>query len=236
MLLRLLTSGILLEDPIAALSMLIATSVAILVAITVHEFSHGFSAYRLGDPTAKQLGRLSLNPLVHLDPLGTLMLLLAGFGWGKPVPVNPNYFRIGMRQGTALVSAAGPISNLLTAFIFTIPLRLGLLAWHSPMRYPPFARHELNWVLADLASYIAFYNIILAIFNLIPLAPLDGFGVALGILPRSLANSLARLASYGPMVLLLVIGLGYFTPFDVLGTILWPAVSLVSTVVVGRPL
>ncbi|MBI2909229.1 MAG: site-2 protease family protein [Chloroflexi bacterium] len=228
---------LLLSNPLLMLVVVGAIAGALLVAITVHEFSHALAAYRLGDSTARYLGRLSLNPLVHLDPLGTIMLLLVGFGWGKPVPVNPAYFsNIGMRQGTALVSAAGPVSNILTAFLFTIPVKLGLLAWHSPMQYSPFARLDAAWFLADVIGYIVLYNVILAIFNLIPLAPLDGFGVALGILPRYLADPLARLGAYGPGILLIVIFMGRFTPFDILGHILMPAVRMVGGLVVGRPI
>ncbi|MFH1485621.1 MAG: site-2 protease family protein [Chloroflexota bacterium] len=226
---------LLLSDPILMLFMVAAISAALLVAITVHEFSHAFVAYKLGDVTASRQGRLSLNPLVHLDPLGTLMLFFVGFGWGKPVPVNPHQFRTGMRQGTALVSVAGPVSNLIAAFLFTIPVKFGLLAWHSPLLYQFSPQRGVSWLLADLIGYIVFYNIILAVFNLIPVAPLDGFGVALGILPGHLANTLAKLERYGPAVLMIVIGVGYFTRFNVLWGFLGPAVSVLGRVIVGRP-
>lgn len=227
---------LLLSNPTLMLFMLAAISIALLVAITVHEFSHALVAYKLGDVTARQSGRLSLNPLAHLDPLGTLMLFMVGFGWGKPVPVNPYYFRIGMRQGTALVSAAGPVSNILTAFLFALPVKFGLLAWHSPLQYQLLPQRGVSWFLADLVGYVVFYNIMLAIFNLIPLAPLDGFNVALGLLPRNLANSLAKLGQYGPVILLMIIGLGYFTRFNILWGVLGPAISVVGRLIVGRPI
>lgn len=173
--------------------------VAILVAITVHEASHAYSAYRLGDRTAKAMGRVTLNPIAHLDPLGTVMLLWSaiagfGFGWGKPVPVNPyNMRRIGPKTGMALTSAAGPLANLVTAGILSLPLRLDLIP---------------SYGLAEFVLIIAMVNVFLALFNLIPIPPLDGFSVLLGFLPNREAASLSQLAQYGPILLLLLVFAG----------------------------
>lgn len=230
---------LLFQDPLRfflLLPVLLATiGLALVVAISVHEFSHGLMAYNLGDNTAKRLGRLSLNPLAHLDPLGTLMLFIAGFGWGKPVPVDAFRLRLGHKSGMALVAVAGPASNLVVAGLVALPVKLGLLAWHSPLRYVPFGQWEPGWIASDIIGYLLFYNIILAIFNLIPLPPLDGFRVAAGLLPGDLSISLARFEPYGPALLLMVILLDNFTGLDILWRFLQPATNLFSTLFVGRP-
>lgn len=225
------------RNPLLFLQLITATAVALLLAITVHEASHAFIAAWQGDDTARAHGRLSLNPLRHLDPAGTLFLLFVGFGWGKPVPVNPFSLRSGPRLGSALVSLAGPASNMLLAGLAALPIRLGLTAWHSPFAYAPFAQISLQWIAADLLGLLVFFNIILAIFNLLPIAPLDGFKVVLGALPREMAYSFARLEPYGPGILMSIILLSYlpfinFSLWDVLG----PLVRFVSLVVVGRPI
>ena len=142
-------------------------------AITVHEFSHAWMAWKLGDPTAKSQGRVSLNPLRHLDPLGTLMVFIAHIGWGKPVPVNPQNFKNPIRDN-ALVSAAGPLSNLLTAMAMGYPLKF-------------FATHERLYgsaFLTDLFSGFIMISIVLFLFNLLPFKPLDGAGILGFFIPR----------------------------------------------------
>jgi len=154
------------------------------MVITVHEFAHGFIAHKLGDPTAKSLGRVSLNPFVHLDPIGTLMILLIGFGWGKPVPFNPLYFK-NPKKDAALVSLAGPAANILLAVLFALIGRL------------------VNLPLVNFVVFGAvFYNLMLALFNLLPIHPLDGFKIVLGILPPNLAADFAELAPYGLYILI----------------------------------
>lgn len=152
----------------------------VLVAITFHEFAHGFVAYKLGDNTAKDEGRLSLNPLDHLDPIGTLMLLFAGFGWGKPVHVNPrNYTRkISMEKGEAIVSSAGPIMNILLAIIFT-------LIYFAVKKYASvaFLSSTVGGIILLLIVSIISTNIGLGVFNLIPLPPLDGSKIIMPFLP-----------------------------------------------------
>ncbi len=225
---------LLLKEPLLFLSFLVATAIALLVAITLHEFSHALAAHQLGDTTASRSGRLSLNPLAHLDPLGTLMLFVAGFGWGKPVPVNPYLLQGGPRRGMALVALAGPLANLAIAGLAALPIKLGLVAWHSPLRYAPFVQGEVRWLLADIMGYLIFYSIILAIFNLIPLAPLDGFNAALGVLPQGLSFPLARLAPYGPAILLLIITFSWVTRSNILWRFLGPAMNGVAALLVGR--
>ncbi|MBI2849390.1 MAG: site-2 protease family protein [Chloroflexi bacterium] len=232
MLLRLI--DVLFRDPIAFLTIIPVVLgpviFALLLAITVHEFSHAFASDRLGDPTARSLGRLSLNPLAHLDPLGTLMLLVVGFGWGKPVPVNPNYLRHGDKAGMAMVSFAGPLSNLVTASLFALVVRFRMLPWHPQ----PYGLWDGRYILADLVGSIIILNIVLAIFNLIPIAPLDGFRVLAGIFPRGLYSSMLRLEQYGPAILLTLVAFDTFTRAGIFWGILRPGLDMATMVIVGR--
>ena len=223
--------GLLTEYPAVFFSLMGIVTVALLVAITVHEFGHALVANWLGDPTAKRLGRLSLNPIRHLDPLGTLMIFLVGFGWGKPVPVNYRFLGRDPRKGMALVASAGALSNLVTAALFGALIRAGVVGWQSPGRL--YADDfELGSVAAILIGYVILFNLILAIFNLIPIAPLDGFKIAVGALPSRQAYALARMEQYGPMALLVVLFLGYFT--GLLWDVLILPVDLFARLFVGQ--
>jgi Zn-dependent protease len=166
------------------------------------------------------------------------MLFLAGFGWGKPVPVNPYNLRNGTRSGMAMVSFAGPLSNLVAAGILAIPIRLHLLNWQGPTSwvYLPRQHWTPEWLGATLLGFIIFYCIILAAFNLLPIAPLDGFSVAIGILPRRLGDALAHTERYGPALLLTLVALGYFTGFSLLWRLLNPLIDLFSFLLIGKPL
>ena len=159
-----------------ALFALLASIPGVLVAITFHEFAHGYAAYKLGDNTAKNEGRLSLNPLDHLDPVGTLMLLFAGFGWGKPVHVNPIQYtrKISMEKGEAIVSVAGPLTNMILALIY------GALVKFASIEF--LLSNVGNIIKVILASAISI-NIGLGVFNLIPLPPLDGSKIIMPFLP-----------------------------------------------------
>lgn len=161
---------------------LLISAPGVLIAITFHEFAHGYAAYKLGDDTAKNQGRLSLNPFAHLDPIGTLMLLVAGFGWGKPVEINPRNFNrnITMSKGDAIVSIAGPLMNILLAFVFSIIyFAIGTFA-------PVFAiGSQLGLIIMTILQMTVIINIGLGIFNLIPLPPLDGSKVLKNFLPYS---------------------------------------------------
>ncbi len=220
-------------DPALALITLAAFSLSLVVGITFHEFSHAYVATTLGDNTARGQGRLTLNPLAHLDPFGTILIFFAGFGWGKPVPVNPMFLKIGYRQGMAAVSLAGPISNIIAAAVFAIPLRAGLVESGGG----GFSVLGQTGVLSYALLSLVFWNLILAVFNLLPIAPLDGFKVALGLLPRNAANSFARLEPYGPGILLVIIALGFLSPdLRILSIIISPILNFLSLVILGRPL
>jgi Zn-dependent protease len=226
--------GLLLRDPKTFFLLFVVVGFSLLIAITVHEFCHALMAERLGDPTARRAGRISLNPIRHLDPLGTLMLFLVGFGWGKPVPINPGYFRMNPRRGMAISALAGPLSNLAVAAVLGVLIRTEVVAWHSPWVYEPFYYLKPSWVAADIVGYVILFNLILAVFNLIPIAPLDGFNIVLGILPRRQAEAMAKLEQYGPLILLVFVFLGYFTGF--LWDFLLRAVDLFACLFVGEPL
>ena len=163
-----------------ALFSLLASIPGVLIAITFHEYAHGLAAYKLGDNTAKDEGRLSLNPLAHLDPIGTLMLLFAGFGWGKPVHVDSrNYTRkISMEKGETIVSAAGPLMNIILAFIFTL-----IYCAIYKFAGAGFLHSTMGSVLMLMIFYTISINVGLGVFNLIPLPPLDGSKIIMPFLP-----------------------------------------------------
>lgn len=228
--------GLLQRDITVFFITLVSLVASILVAISVHEASHALAAFRLGDDTARRLGRLSLNPIRHLDPLGTIMLLVAGFGWGKPVPVDAYKLRRGAMSGMALVSIAGPISNFAVAGALGTLVRFGVLSWHTPISYSvPFGQKTLQWMASDLIGYVITFNIMLGVFNLLPIAPLDGFKVLLGVLPKSLAYPVARLEQYGSMILLTLVGFDIFFRTGILWSILNPGLSFATRVLIGKP-
>ena len=175
--------------------------ISMVVALTIHELAHGWSAFQLGDDTAKRAGRLTLNPLKHLDPLGTLMILFAGFGWAKPVPFDPYAVTRRTPAGVMLVAAAGPISNLLMAIVASIPFQTGLFD-------SVFASEGVLFFAASLLATFIRINLILLFFNLIPVAPLDGEKVLTYFLPPSGQATMARIRPYGPMLLMLILFAG----------------------------
>jgi len=199
--------NLLLKDPLG----FILIAIPLLYSIIFHELAHGWVAYLMGDPTAKSLGRLSLNPLKHLDPMGTIMLFIFGFGWAKPVPVNFNQLR-DRHKGMILVSAAGIITNMLLAFI---ALFLNRLLSLSPSSMP-----------AVLLYYFAQINIILAAFNLIPLPPLDGSKILMGFVSPSVQDFLFRLERYGFFIIIALLYLGVLDP--VIRFFQWMILSLIK--------
>lgn len=186
-----------------------------LIAFTVHELAHAVTADRLGDPTPRRQGRITLNPLAHLDPIGTLMLLISGFGWAKPVMVQPAYLRGNPRTSMGIVAAAGPLSNLLMAIVAAIPLRLGLV---------DMSVGSSSAVLPSLSFLLfqfIFINLILLFFNLIPIPPLDGFKILTAVLPAEMAYQLRPLEQYGFLILLLAIFILPNMGLDILGWLVW---------------
>ena len=202
-----------LKDPFATLLSLSLVLLSILVAVTIHEFSHALASNKLGDTTAKSLGRLTLNPKSHLDPLGSLLFLFVGFGWGKPVPVDIYRIKkVPPLLGMSMVSFAGPASNLATAILIGFCLK----------------KLALEFGLSDIWIELGFtfvqISLVLAVFNLVPLPPLDGYKVILGILPRGLSRQYSGLERYGPFALIIL--------FLIDMTV--PGVSILSTLI-GEP-
>lgn len=200
----------------------ISTAITLLIAFTIHEFAHAWTADQLGDDTPRLNGRLTLNPLRHLDPIGTLLLLFAGFGWAKPVPISPSALERRTPAGVMLVSAAGPFSNLALAVLGAIPFQAGLVN-------RGFSNNLLIPTLADVLQYFIFINLILLLFNLLPIFPLDGEKVLTYFLPPAGKSTMLRIRQYGPMILLLLIVLGRFGGVDIFGLLVGtPATRLFS--------
>jgi Zn-dependent protease len=184
---------------------------AILIALTFHEFAHGLVADWLGDRTPFYQGRLTLNPLPHIDWMGFLMLLIFKFGWAKPVQVDPRNFKnVSMKKGMMLVSLAGPGMNMLLALLSMLALKLLI----------PYQNGQWISLFIPLLQPLVYINLILAAFNLIPVPPLDGSKILAGVLPDSGARFMYSLEQYGPLILLLLI------VSNMVGKILWPLVNL----------
>jgi len=206
-------------------AMLIANVFVLVIAFTVHEFSHAWTADFFGDDTPRRYNRLTLNPLAHLDPMGSLMLIVAGFGWAKPTPIDPSALRRHSRSAPMWVSFAGPLSNLALAVLASIPFRLGLLS-------PGFPEGMLPTVDQVFTQFV-FINLILTFFNLIPIPPLDGDKIAEFFFPPAWLNVLDKIRPYGPVVLLVLIFVLPIIKIDLLYWIIYlPALNLTRLLIV----
>src|SRR3989338_1748063 len=194
-------------NPIIALAFI----VGLVAGITIHEASHALVAYRLGDPTAKLAGRLTLNPASHLDLIGTLALLIVGIGWGKPTPFDPFNLR-NIKRDSALISVAGAASNFILAFLLSVPYLIAFFTQHLNL--------TINSIY-QILSIIIWINLILGVFNLIPIHPLDGFKVLAGLLPRDWYHDFIGTERYGIFILLFLLITGN------VGRIIFPIVSLI---------
>jgi Zn-dependent protease len=229
-------------DAFASLVFIGAIVTALIAGISFHEFSHAFVADQLGDTLPRRMGRVTLNPLAHLDPAGTVLMVIVGFGWGKPVPVNP-YATANPKAALASTAVAGPLSNFAVAAIAGLPIKLGAAPWISP-----FALFDLRefldladgrWTTADYfglyLSSLVLFSLFLGVFNLLPIAPLDGFKVAVGLLPRDLSEAFARLEPYGPMVLIFLVALPFLTggQVGILFEVMQPVIKFLANLFAG---
>jgi Zn-dependent protease len=189
-----------------------------LFALTFHELAHGYVAWSLGDPTAKDAGRLTMNPLKHLDPLGVIAFIIMKIGWAKPVPVNPSYFK-DPQKGMLLVALAGPAANVVTAIISAILVKLFIMMPFIPM-------YLLKPMVGMLVASV-WINIMLAVFNCLPIPPLDGSRVLMGILPPDAARSYAKMEPYGFILLLILFYAG------LIGKVIMPIISFANTLLLG---
>jgi Zn-dependent protease len=206
-------------------ALIITRVLTLVIAFTVHEFSHAFVADRLGDTTPRSQGRLTLNPIAHLDLMGSIMLLLAGFGWAKPVPINPYALQRRSSAGVMWVSLAGPGSNLLMAVLAAIPLRFHWVTFSYGTDLIP----SLSYFLFEFLSI----NLILMLFNLIPLAPLDGEKIAAYFFPPPLDDIFDKIRPYGSMILLALVFLGPLLGVNVIGWIMGPPMNNILNVLLG---
>lgn len=208
---------------------LIARIIVLVVAFTIHEFAHAWTATRFGDETPRQNGRLTLNPLAHLDPMGSIVLLFSGFGWAKPVPVNPYVLEQRSRFAFMWVAFAGPMSNFLLALLASLPFYLGLvnlpdLFVPSSGLFPSFALIVFEFVNI---------NLVLMVFNLIPLSPLDGEKILYYLLPYRFRTTLDMIRPYGPMILIMLIIAGPYIGLDLFGLVLGPIVGALRSLLIG---
>jgi len=215
-------------------STLISYIFVLLTAFAVHEFAHAFVANYFGDNTPALNGRLTLNPLAHLDVMGSLMLIVAGFGWAKPVPINPYVLERRSHWAPLWVSLAGPASNLLMAIVMAIPFRIGLI---SPLQAQLAIATAQNHFLPTIPQLLLIFvqtNLLLMLFNLIPVSPLDGEKVLYYLLPPGGQRVMDQIRPYGPIILLVIVFSSLFLPgVNILGRIIYPALNFLQTLLVG---
>ncbi len=191
----------------------------VLFALTIHEFSHGYAAYKLGDDTAKRAGRLTLNPLKHLDPIGTIMLFIAKIGWARPVPINPYNFK-NLKWDTAIVSFAGPLANFISAIAFSILFNLF---------YSPTSQN----IFLIIIFYTIFINIALGLFNLIPIPPLDGSKIFGALLPDRLYFKYQKFERKGMFLFIAIILISNFAGLNIVGGVILPPIRFFVRLLTG---
>lgn len=213
------------SDFLGILQQFVSMIPGFLLAITVHEYTHGYVAFRLGDPTAKNAGRLTFNPISHLDPIGTLALVLTQMiGWAKPVPVDPRYLT-NPRRDMLWISLGGPAANLVAATVLTPVLHV-MVAVFEGRPAGQFTNLSDN-PLFLLVLYAIHLNVVLAVFNLIPIPPLDGSSILAGLLPRDLAMQYEKLEPYGFIILLALLLTG------IVGYVILPPIMVIESILLA---
>ena len=207
-------------------SFFISGVITLLIAFTFHEFAHAWTATQFGDDTPRLYGRLTLNPIAHLDFLGSLMLIFIGFGWAKPVPINPRKIRQHSPSALMFVALSGPLSNFLLAAVAAIPLRFGLVT-------PTLPLVDIFPTPYQFLLYFLFTNLGLMIFNLIPLPPLDGEEILEFLLPPAWDDNYQRIKPYGPYILMGLFVLGPLIGFNLIGVIINPIVNGMANLLLG---
>jgi len=208
-------------------SMFISNIFVLLVAFPIHEFAHAWTANFFGDDTPRLAGRLTLNPLVHLDVLGSMLLVVAGFGWAKPVPINPYLLSLRSSSAYMLVSLAGPASNFLMAVLAAIPFQLGIVSAADAQLSIITANNHILPTVSQVLYVFIYINLLLMLFNLIPLAPLDGEKIVRYFLPSSWGSFLDQIRPFSPIILLAIVFLG------LLSNILMPVLSWLMVIFIG---
>jgi len=203
----------------STINLMIIRIVPALLCITIHELAHGFVAYKLGDNTAKNLGRLTLNPIKHIDPIGLLMMLLIGFGWAKPVPVNMRNFKH-PKWGMAITAIAGPVSNIILAAV--VLFIFGFV-------FSSLLTVNAGATIILILSNMVMLSIALAVFNMLPIPPLDGSKVLFSLLPERLYYKLMRYERFGMIFLLVIFGSRFLFQFDILGETIWPLARTIES-------
>lgn len=211
-------------------ALLLGRALGLIIGFTFHEFAHAWTADRLGDTTPRFQRRLTLDPRSHIDVIGILMALIAGFGWAKPVPVNPHAFYPNERRSMMIVAFAGPLTNLVIAFVLSIPVRL-ILALTDTYS---IAQHWYTELPFEILTVMVFFNVVLFFFNLIPLAPLDGWRVMLGLVPPHTARQLQQYEQEAMFALMMLIFVGFFIPqLSVIGIVIGPFIRLIFDLFTG---
>jgi len=208
------------------LYIVLSAAITLVISLTIHEFAHAWTANLFGDDTPRLAGRLTLNPLQHLDLLGSVMLVIAGFGWAKPVPVNPYTLRRRSPAALMLVSLSGPLSNFLLAAIAALILRLNIV----PIS---FSSNQFIPSLYQFFIYFIFTNLALMLFNLMPIPPLDGEEILSYLLPAQLSSFYDQLRPYGPLILMSILIIGPMFGVNLFSTILQPAIQSLAQLLIG---
>jgi len=204
----------------------------LLITLTIHEFSHGYVAYRLGDDTAKRAGRLTLNPISHIDPIGLLMLFIVHIGWAKPVPVNPYNFK-NQKKDMAITAAAGPVSNFVMAIILSVIFRI------CNFNNPDFIYNYVGnmqliiYIISEIMKYAIMINLALGIFNLIPIPPMDGSKIVGGFLSDEAYSRYTAQERKGAQILMIIFAISFVFKLNIIGAIIMPPLNFFLKLLTG---